>query len=1131
MPEPKPPQGPATSPREAKNKTDKLDVAITVHPPEFFEKNEGEVLEIATTDNFEIVYKKEKNGLLRYYIYNETGKLVKSDEVFPMFAFGYRQLVDSFSYNGNLYLRGSFASYVMLETLLKNFGFSNERVEILLRYFRELAPGKEVMPVSAFQNIGVWHVTPGKVRTDSERKKFIFQVDKTIYIYTTEVNGVVVSPDRWNLEKIDDNSNLTPAFLAKNPFLREFIATQKGRPLPNLDIAINHENGIMSVIDLKQNIRLFTDSAAGYVIDPNDKKTVYYINAQQRELKSFVADKASPSQTEVTSISLPFSGTVKEFKLDPQGNFFICTVEEDGMTKILILEKDTLEISGQIDNVFGKLDTDNLGNLYFVDKDGKLRFATTNFMTFQKGGLEEARKKKQATLLKLKDKLAGLDLSTLGKGSVQKELSTDASEEQIIRSLAKQIDKQFDPEVDKADTIDKLDTIGNQIDALKGDPELAEHPQIFAGIEKKVQEKMSTLKTEELRLALDSFEKLLEDTKTAAQAVNLESLYNMLVNDRQKVVISDPKIRKQVDERIKKLETSKDKKFAEFEGELLALISDSFAQIQELAKEVSTPEELNALAAEKAVLDFERGLTQIKDRKLAKEWREKYKAVLNTQKSALEGKIEAQKDAERSRLAQILEDSREIFEEIETSIKEIADPKELTKWIKGNPLVTKFNTKILALPEDMRANELDNLNDLIKERKRDLEHREVLQMPKKGGEVNFGKESFPVFEDVKVVWQSKVVPLNEGAEYGNLVFEDNMGRVFRPDLGSVPVSVDDPLTKEAIALFKTPAEKHFESLKRRVPGYSDKWVLNDFNKDILGDIAKLSKIQMADGSGILILEGEAGTGKNIMIDMFAHFTNRETFTFSCNFQSEKEDITYAFKFDPNRGTYQVDSRLIQMLQTPGSVIILDEINTLPPGVSKMLNPLLDYRRTLFLPDGREIKAHPSVLIVGAMNPQNYLGVKPLSQEVKSRSRILSIVYPPEKVGNKFAPYEAEILAKYVESLRGVTQEEFQKMWDYVVNNDLSNGADKLLNTERKDSIKKLQHIIKTANKIREAYRAFRTGKSNDIIEFVFSLRESVAITSELNHTKDVTQAIKDVVLPKIGDPSEKAKIQTIIENV
>jgi len=78
-------------------------------------------------------------------------------------------------------------------------------------------------------------------------------------------------------------------------------------------------------------------------------------------------------------------------------------------------------------------------------------------------------------------------------------------------------------------------------------------------------------------------------------------------------------------------------------------------------------------------------------------------------------------------------------------------------------------------------------------------------------------------------------------------------------------------------------------------------------------MAKLLRQQQDNQKSILILEGEAGTGKNVMVDMFAHFTNRETYTFSCNFQTEKEDITFAFKFDPGKGTYNVDSRLIEML--------------------------------------------------------------------------------------------------------------------------------------------------------------------------------------------------------------------------
>jgi hypothetical protein len=110
-------------------------------------------------------------------------------------------------------------------------------------------------------------------------------------------------------------------------------------------------------------------------------------------------------------------------------------------------------------------------------------------------------------------------------------------------------------------------------------------------------------------------------------------------------------------------------------------------------------------------------------------------------------------------------------------------------------------------------------------------------------------------------------------------------------------------------------------------------------------------------------------------------------------------------------------------------------------------------------------------------------------------------------------------------------DEFDLLWNYVVNGDTSNGGDKYKTKEREDAIKKLQLIIKAANKIRDAYQAFRTGRSNDIVEFVFSLRESVDIAAEINHSKDVKQAIKDVVLPKISDPAEKDKIKVIIDNV
>lgn len=176
-----------------------------------------------------------------------------------------------------------------------------------------------------------------------------------------------------------------------------------------------------------------------------------------------------------------------------------------------------------------------------------------------------------------------------------------------------------------------------------------------------------------------------------------------------------------------------------------------------------------------------------------------------------------------------------------------------------------------------------------------------------------------------------------------------------------------------------------------------------------------------------------------------------------------------------------------------------------------------------------------MLIAGTENPQYYLGVSPLSQEVKSRARFIKMGYPPEtkKEGGKtvFTAYEARVLAKYVPSLKDLRSDEVQLLWDYTINGDAANGGDKFTSKQRENDIKALRTIVQTANTIREAYDAFRTGKSNDVIEFVFSLRETIDIASEMGSTQNVKEAIKNVVLPKISDPAEAERIETIINNV
>jgi len=178
-----------------------------------------------------------------------------------------------------------------------------------------------------------------------------------------------------------------------------------------------------------------------------------------------------------------------------------------------------------------------------------------------------------------------------------------------------------------------------------------------------------------------------------------------------------------------------------------------------------------------------------------------------------------------------------------------------------------------------------------------------------------------------------------------------------------------------------------------IPSLSDKIKITPYILDNLKKVISLASDQLIRQDWIGILEWEAGVGKNVLIDIFAHYTNRPVFKFACNARTSKEELTYLWLIDKD-GTYKLHSKVYEAIKTPGAILILDEINTLPPDVLKLLNWLFDYNRTLTMPyDNEHIKAHPDVIIFGTQNPTHYLGTKPLPQDTGSRSNIVEINYP------------------------------------------------------------------------------------------------------------------------------------------
>ena len=285
------------------------------------------------------------------------------------------------------------------------------------------------------------------------------------------------------------------------------------------------------------------------------------------------------------------------------------------------------------------------------------------------------------------------------------------------------------------------------------------------------------------------------------------------------------------------------------------------------------------------------------------------------------------------------------------------------------------------------------------------------------------------------------------------------------------------------------------------------------------------KDQEEMGEGILILEGDAGTGKNFMVETLARITNRPLFIIPCHSQMEKDELTYIYEYNPKVGTRKRYSELIRALRTEGAIIYFDEINTLPYSVVKMLNPLFDYRRSIIMSSGEVIRGN-NVLLLGSMNPQHYMGVNELPQDVKSRAEILYIDYPPFSEENIFFHCdEAMILKPHIPTLRDISTKDFYFIWHKIVNNidfdvEISEDAEK--------TIFELVKLLSIVERIRNHYKLYQSNKTEEPVNYVFSIRDSIRCVRKWTKGLDVKDAIRETVIPKVGNFYEREVIEGII---
>jgi dynein-related subfamily AAA family protein len=677
----------------------------------------------------------------------------------------------------------------------------------------------------------------------------------------------------------------------------------------------------------------------------------------------------------------------------------------------------------------------------------------------------------------------------------------------------------------------QLKKVRRKIEALKSGkiyPEYKEFPQIFRDIEEKFQEEFEEASLEELRDTLRDFTAQSTAPLEYEDMKSVEEKFSRVMAQRRRFSKEFNGEELEAREWLEKLRDRIREEEFEIKKNIQNRLEKQWVAVETAFEEMYSVDQLEKAHELSELVRMEELFDLIEDKDVLRDWRRRLTKLKTQKRNQIRAKENEEKDREKQRARDLVDSIMEDLNFIDDELDTLHDEKAVNEYQEKSALVGRIRTRLQDVDTDLKKDIWGQVKRLFLDRKNELKTREKVQDTEK--QEAFG---FPIFVPEEPRIDVVIQPLNRKAKRGTLIFRDNLDKEWAPSVGSIPIDKTDEESREIIELYRDDAKyelfgEEAERVRPLVPPMHKEWVLSDQTETYLRETGRLLNKQLKRQNGVLVLVGEAGTGKNVLADMFGHFTNREVFEFSCNKQAEKEDVQFSFEFDPKKGTYKVASNVIQALQTPGAVLVFDEINTLPPGVSKLLNPLFDHRRKLIMPDGTVIKAHPSVVILGMMNPGNYIGTNPLPQEVRSRARIKTISYPTE------AADEGVMYSPLFSSLQDLNSTEFHSLWKKVVNGEASPEADKVENEDRKQDLIRLKEMIRIGNLMREKYRETQLGTASagDEVNFIFSLRDGGQVVEELDDNSDLTvkEAMKSIILPKIDDPEEEHTLKVLIDN-
>ncbi len=949
---------------------------------------------------------------------------------------------------------------------------------------------------------------------------------KSLLIQSHDALGAIVpSKDgSYSFESIGDARLLDGRQMVTYPGLSELLSKQRARSPYQLVC----DQGVLKISSSQDFKLLFTERVSCYSISG---KSLYFAKPGDSTIYRAELDELDGISTPLQSTRFCSDGIVEAIALEPRGNFYVVSVRGNSKANdytLCVVDAESGDLLHSIPNASNKFSVSADGSIGFIDANGQAMVAQSNFGTFKSGERALRGEERALQLARLSARLENLDLLSLPPATQFR----PANEDQLRAAAQSRLESRFFPMIDKANSVEELHAIEETLVRLRNQEDCRGLGAIFFKVDKHLERKKDGYRIEGFKRSLDELSQGLPEFDTPFEAVRLRRELAKLEEARRNLTVMDSDLRAELEGRMKQLRTDVKGQIAKVgKASLRELEAGHQKLLESLSQAGSAPEVLLVSSSEETFL-LKDLISLLPTAVETESWHEKVEGAIQSRRNEINREQEEHRAALRAESTLRVEEATELLNQVEELFNEAKARGELQFLAETNPLVKRFRESCADLTAKERKRLDDRFEVLMLARREALNKAKTpsKSAPTQEREVKFLKESFPVFQAPDLVWHPEVVPSGPDADQGALVFWSNFGQEYRPKIANVPIDLEDPLTVKAIEENKAKAAKFFARAKRQVPEINSKWAINDYHRQYLDEIAFVAKEQLENQRHILILEGEGGTGKNILLKMFANMTNRELFRFPCNAQMENQDLTASRQYSPEKGTYQQLAELIRKIQSPGTIVLLDELNALPTGTLKICNSLFDDDRCLII-DGKVYKVDKSVILAGAINPKGYAGTKAFSTEMKGRAHFITVNYPPEKMPDgRTCWYEAEMLAKQLPIFKGLTSDEFRALWEFSINGDKLSGGDAHSTPERLAALKSFKQIVTTATRLREAYAKYQLRMTHEAVNVPFSLRESTDTAARINNPRfrDVKDAIRSVFVSKGEDQAEKNNIEKII---